>query len=181
MALVRKLNGMPVRFRTRQPDKRCFQPRRFVGLAGAALALSGCATVIRGTHETFRIASTPDGAVAQLSGGESCVTPCAVEIGRADPFQVRISKAGFVTQTVSVRSVTSGAAGVGLLSNALVGGIVGASVDLSSGAMRSLTPNPLKVRLEEILVIAPADFPVLTLILPETRDQAAVGAPANAS
>lgn len=32
--------------------------------------------------------------------------------------------------------------------NVLIGGIIGAGVDLASGAMNDLTPNPLVVRLE---------------------------------
>lgn len=129
---------------------------RSVGPVSALLALAGCATVVRGTHETFHIVSTPAGATAQLSSGESCVTPCAVELPRANAFQVRVAKPGFVTQTVAVRSVGSGAGGIGLLSNAVVGGIVGASVDLSSGAMRNLSPNPLKVDLASTSVDSPA-------------------------
>ena len=135
---------------------------RSVGLTGALMALAGCATVVRGTHETFHIISSPVGAVAQLSSGESCVTPCAVELPRANAFQVRVAKPGFVTQTVEVRTVGSGAGGIALLSNAVVGGIVGASVDLSSGAMRNLSPNPLKVELTSTPVDPPAVPPVTT-------------------
>lgn len=135
---------------------RCFV--HGAGLMGATLFLAGCATVTRGTHGPFQIISTPSGAVAQLSTGESCVTPCHLDMRRADPFQVRLSKAGYVTQTVSVRSIFNGASTVGLLSNAVVGGIVGASVDMSSGAMQSLTPNPLRVQLLAVTE-APSEAP----------------------
>ena len=151
---------------------------RSVSLAGALLGLAGCATVVRGTHETFHIVSTPTGAVAQLSSGESCVTPCAVELPRANAFQVRIAKPGFVTQLVAVRSVGSGMGGVGLLSNAVVGGIVGASVDLSSGAMRNLSPNPLKVELVSAPVVPPLTPPVL---VPAASDPAPAATASNAA
>ena len=181
MMMVRKRRGFSARFQALQTMTAGFRQIRLAGLAGAVLVLAGCATVVRGTHETFRIVSTPAGAVAQLSSGESCVTPCAVEIARANPFEVRIAKPGFVTQRVAVRSAASGAAGIGLLSNAIVGGIVGASVDLSSGAMRNLTPNPVQVRLVEVFAIAPADFPVIPLIpaasLSDGPDQKPASAP----
>jgi hypothetical protein len=42
----------------------------------------------------------------------------------------------------------SGAGGAGLAGNLLVGGPIGGAVDLTSGAMNDLTPNPLQVTLE---------------------------------
>jgi hypothetical protein len=121
--------------------------RRAGALTGGALALAGCATVVRGAHEPFQIISSPTGAHVQLSTGESCVTPCALELPRAIAFQARVSLPGYTTQVIPVASRKTVGGAVGLMGNGLVGGIVGAGVDLDSGAMRSLSPNPLNVRL----------------------------------
>jgi hypothetical protein len=43
----------------------------------------------------------------------------------------------------------AGAGGAGFLGNALIGGVIGAGVDATSGAMLDLSPNPLNVQLEK--------------------------------
>ena len=123
---------------------------RAAALAGGAVALAGCATVVRGAHETFRILSSPSGAHVQLSTGETCVTPCTLELPRAMTFQARVSLPGYATQVVRVSSRNNVGGAVGFIGNGVVGGIVGAGVDMDSGAMRSLSPNPLRVNLERL-------------------------------
>jgi hypothetical protein len=119
-------------------------------LASGLLPLTGCATVTRGTHAPFKIVSVPAGAHVQLSSGESCLTPCTLELPRGNGFQARLSLSGYVTQTLPVTSRGSGGGVIGFLANGAVGGIVGAATDVDSGAMRSLSPNPLVVRLDPI-------------------------------
>ena len=116
-------------------------------LAGAALTLAGCATVVLGAHESFQIVSSPAGARVQLSTGDSCTTPCTLQLSRAVAFQARVSLPGYATQILPVASRTSVGGAVGFLGNGVLGGVVGAGEDLESGAMRSLSPNPLSVRL----------------------------------
>ena len=120
-------------------------------LAGAltcvALTLAGCATVVLGVKEPFQIISTPAGAHVQLSGGGTCVTPCELELPRSSAFKVRVSMPGYATQVIPVASREAVSGAVGFLGNGMVGGVVGAGVDMDSGAMRRLSPNPLKVRL----------------------------------
>jgi len=119
-------------------------------LSGAALMLDGCATVVLGAHQRFQIVSSPSGARVQLSTGESCTTPCTLELPRAVAFQARVSLPGYSTQMLQVASRTSIGGAVGFVGNGLIGGVVGAGEDLESGAMRSLTPNPLNVRLDPL-------------------------------
>lgn len=119
-------------------------------LAGAVLTLAGCATIVLGAHEPFQIVSLPVGAHVQLSTGEACVTPCKLELPRAVAFQARVSLPGYATQVIPVASRDTVGGAVGFLGNGAIGGIVGAGVDLDSGAMRSLSPNPLSVRLHPL-------------------------------
>ena len=116
-------------------------------LVGVALTLAGCATVVLGAHESFQIVSSPAGARVQLSTGDSCTTPCTLQLPRAVAFQARVSLPGYATQILPVASRTSVGGAVGFLGNGVLGGVVGAGEDLESGAMRSLSPNPLSVRL----------------------------------
>lgn len=123
---------------------------RFGVLVIGALTLAGCATVMLGEHEPFEIVSTPPGARVSLSTGETCLTPCKLELPRAVAFRARVSLPGYVTQEIPVRSRTSVGGAVGFLGNGVVGGVVGAGEDVGSGAMRSLSPNPLRVRLNPL-------------------------------
>jgi len=116
-------------------------------LAAACVLLSACATVTRGTRQTFKIDSTPTEAKVELSNGETCVTPCVLKLKRRPGFSATFTKDGFQSQTVKVDSELHGggvAAGAG---NLLLGGVVGGLVDGSNGSLNSLTPNPLTVTL----------------------------------
>jgi hypothetical protein len=114
-------------------------------LTGGALTIAGCATVVLGVHEPFRIVSVPAGAHVQLSTGETCVTPCQLELPRAVAFRARVSLPGYATQVIPVASRGAVGGAVGFLGNGAIGGVIGAGVDVDSGAMRSLSPNPLSV------------------------------------
>ena len=46
----------------------------------AGLAVSGCATVTRGTTEQVQITSEPSGADVRTSMGPTCVTPCTLQV-----------------------------------------------------------------------------------------------------
>ena len=53
----------------------------------------------------------------------------------------------------------AGSGGAAMAGNVLVGGLIGAGVDASSGAMLDLVPNPMKVTLEPEGAAAPASQP----------------------
>lgn len=108
-----------------------------LALTGALmLALSGCATAIRGTTQQISINSQPVGAHVTLSNGQSCTTPCNLEVKRKDSLQLTLEKEGCQPQTTAM--VPSLAGG-----GVLLGGIV----DYGTGAVYDLQPNPLHVRL----------------------------------
>jgi hypothetical protein len=118
------------------------------GLAAACLLLPACATVTRGTSQKFSIESSPTDADVKLSTGQTCVTPCQLNLKRKHGFVATVTKRGYKTATTNVtpKVRTGGVAGVA--GNVLLGGIIGAAVDGSNGAMNDLTPNPLVVTLE---------------------------------
>lgn len=122
---------------------------RAAALACAATSLTACATMTRGTTQEFKVESTPPGASVTTSNGFTCPsTPCTFRMARKSGFTVTIAKDGYVEQTHPVESSMSGGGGAALAGNLLVGGIIGAGVDASSGALNDLRPNPLIVTLE---------------------------------
>lgn len=111
------------------------------------LTLSGCATVTRGTEEALVIESEPSGAQVKLSNGMTGTTPTSFKVKRKDNLIVTVSKKGYETASINVTSQVAGAGGAAMAGNVLVGGIIGAAVDASTGAMNELKPNPVKITL----------------------------------
>ncbi|MFI0398518.1 MAG: PEGA domain-containing protein [Thiolinea sp.] len=116
-------------------------------IAGVILTLSGCATVTRGTEEALVIESEPSGAQVKLSNGMTGTTPTSFKVKRKDNLIVTVSKQGYETASINVTSQVAGAGGAAMAGNVLVGGIIGAAVDASTGAMNELKPNPVKITL----------------------------------
>jgi hypothetical protein len=120
---------------------------RFSGVAAVALLLPACATVTRGTKETYLIESTPSAAEVTLSTGQTCVTPCKLKLKRKTEFTARFAKEGFQPAEAQVESVFKGGGGVAAAGNVLIGGVIGAVVDGTNGSWMDLTPNPLRIKL----------------------------------
>lgn len=119
-------------------------------LIAAGLVLSGCATVTRGTSDTWTVNTTPAGAAVKTSNQFACdSTPCTFKMPRKSEFDVTITKAGYREWKGHVTHHVAGAGGAGMAGNVLLGGIIGAGVDVESGAMLDLVPNPLNVTLEK--------------------------------
>ena len=113
----------------------------------AALGLTGCATVTRGSTQAFTVDSVPLGATVSMSNGERCTTPCTLKLKRKHPVAVEVCKAGFSAVNTTVQSQMSGAGGAALAGNVLIGGLIGAGVDAATGATKDLRPNPLVLQL----------------------------------
>jgi hypothetical protein len=121
---------------------------RVLALVGVALSLPACATVTRGTSQTFTVESTPPGARVSTSNGFACdATPCTFRMPRKDAFRATVSMDGYVTQEHNITSEYAGGGAAGFAGNVLIGGVIGMAVDGSSGAMKDLTPNPLVITL----------------------------------
>lgn len=109
--------------------------------------LSACATITRGTKQSFVIESEPPGATATLSTGVQCVTPCSLIMKRKHGFTVDIKRDGYEPVHATVTSSISGGGGAAMAGNLILGGIIGGVVDGTNGSMNNLKPNPLRVNL----------------------------------
>lgn len=130
-------------------------------LAISALALPGCATVIRGTKETNTFQSNPAGArvtvtstSSQKEGPFSCRTPCTLNLKRKRTWLVRYELDGYKSVEAYLDSKLSGA-GMGWAAGSVVGaGVIGAGIDIGTGATQKLTPNPMIAKLEPLTSVA---------------------------
>ncbi|OHE88002.1 MAG: hypothetical protein A3G75_01875 [Verrucomicrobia bacterium RIFCSPLOWO2_12_FULL_64_8] len=113
------------------------------GLLG--LFFAGCATVTRGTKDVLVVESEPAGAKITISNGLTGTTPASFTLPRKEALVVTLEMDGYEKVQVNVKPV-------------LVGGFVGAAVDVGTGSMRELVPNPVHVKLFKIeaAVSAPA-------------------------
>jgi len=95
------------------------------------------------------IQSDPSGAVARLSNGRTCVTPCSLELSRKQSLTIVCEKEGYRTSTAYVRPGVRGGGSAGVAGNVLLGGVIGIATDVASGANKDLIPNPVTVNLEK--------------------------------
>ena len=122
---------------------------RYLLLGLIVFTLQNCASITRGSTQSFTVTSEPSGADIRFSNGFACVTPCTIVIDRRPGFSVTASKEGYRTITTSVESRVRGGGGAAVAGNVLAGGIVGIGVDSLTGAMNDLEPNPLFITLPE--------------------------------
>ncbi|PKP81014.1 MAG: hypothetical protein CVT79_12100 [Alphaproteobacteria bacterium HGW-Alphaproteobacteria-18] len=134
---------------------------RVLFMLGAAMALGACATVTKGTDDTVKFESTPPGATVsfkEVSGRinqEGCVTPCTLEINRKFTYSVEVAKEGYQTYVQLLEPKLSGDGTAGMAGNILLGGVIGAAVDASTGAMNDLKPNPMIANLVALTEAVP--------------------------
>lgn len=133
----------------------------------AGMAVSGCATITRGTTDQVQIISDPSGADVRSSMGPTCITPCTLQVSRKDEFTVTISKPGFVEENVPVKTQIAGSGAAGFAGNVLIGGIIGMGADAYTGATMEHVPNPVSVTLRPL-----PPPPVATRAAPRQRKPA---------
>ncbi len=123
-------------------------------------ALSGCATITRGTTEVLVIETDPVGASVSVSPvNVTCTSPCNLKLKRKGDYTIDVTKEGYEAVRVNVLSQIAGAGAAGMAGNVLVGGLIGVGVDAASGATKELKPNPLKINMARS-VAASAPTPV---------------------
>jgi hypothetical protein len=111
----------------------------------AAVVLSGCATVIKGTSQNIAITTPPaDGASCILSSKEgnwTVVSPGIVHVEKSkEDVLVKCTKQGYLDATATIPSDFQG----WTIGNVLLGGVIGVGVDAASGAMNEY-PNSFAV------------------------------------
>lgn len=125
----------------------------FCVVCAALLALTGCASVTRGTTEQISIATTPSGAQADISGLDiptSCVTPCVIQANRSAEISISLAKEGYQPQMVPLTKEIAGTGAAGFAGNVLAGGLIGMGVDAVTGAALDHKPNPVIVTLQPL-------------------------------
>lgn len=149
---------------------------RAVVVLCAGGSLAACATVTRGSNDSWVVNTEPAGAKVETSNGHQCPsTPCAIKMSRKSEFTATITKPGYKPASVSVSHKTANAGAAGVAGNVLVGGVIGLGVDLATGASQDLVPNPVTVKLE------PLEAGAVVAQSPDAAPSAQAPAPAPAA
>jgi hypothetical protein len=126
-----------------------------VSVAAIAVALSGCASIIRGTSQSIAITTPPTtGAQCTLSSKEGnwlVTSPgeATVEKSKED-IQVRCTKPGFQDGVASIPSDFDG----WTVGNLVAGGVIGFGVDAATGAINEY-PHSFQVPMMPIYGYVP--------------------------
>jgi len=125
------------------------------GAAGAALVialgatLGGCATITRSPTTNWTVNSYPSGAEVKTTNGGYCeATPCSLLVRRKDHFVATLSKPGYASEALEVKPQIKPMGAVAFLGNGLYGGLIGASIDIYTGAPLDPSHNGEIVRLK---------------------------------
>ncbi|HTZ21949.1 MAG TPA: PEGA domain-containing protein [Opitutaceae bacterium] len=152
------------------------------GVCIGALFHTGCATVTRGSKDSLVVETEPPGALVKVNGQEA-MTPCSLKLPRKFEGPVYITKAGYEPLSIQVTSHVVTAGGVGMAGNVLIGGLIGAGVDVATGAMNSLSPNPIRVNMVKLAAEPETRVPSATAesVVPAAVAPTPVPAPAAAA
>jgi len=128
-----------------------------IGAVSAVLgvALSGCATIVDGVHQSVSVSTTPvEGATCTLKNSEGTwflTSPGSVDVHKTkNDLSVSCTKDGFQPGNQVAVSKFGGAT----FGNIVAGGVIGAGVDAASGA-NYYYDSPITVPLGEPIGAAP--------------------------
>lgn len=111
--------------------------------AGAALSLSACASITKGTTQSITINTNPPGARCELTRdgeliGVADPTPQIVTVDKSsDDIQLACKLAGHVTAS---HVIESGAEAM-TAGNVIFGGVIGLAIDAGTGALNKYDAN----------------------------------------
>ena len=96
-----------------------------------AIIFSSCATLISGTKQRVSVKTEPSGSKVFVDGkDQNVITPCEIKIKRKKQAYLTFQKDGFENG----QKIIDGQFNPVVLGNILLGGVIGAIVDYSSGA-----------------------------------------------
>lgn len=116
----------------------------------AALFITGCGSITRGTSEPVQITSEPASAEISTSIGHKRKSPCTITVDRKTSFTAYAEHPGYHRGSVEIGTKVSGKGAAGFAGNVVAGGLIGMAVDSATGAALDHHPNPAKIVLVPI-------------------------------
>ncbi|MEA3174713.1 MAG: hypothetical protein QOF42_2124 [Gammaproteobacteria bacterium] len=137
-----------------------------------AFGLSGCASIIHGTHQDVGISSNPTGASVTIDSVVTGTTPVIAKLTRKSNHIVQMELPGYQPFEATLTCGVSG----WVWGNVVFGGLVGLAVDAISGGMYKLNPDQITASLSNPLAATkPAEGVYLFAVLKPEADWEKVG------
>ncbi len=102
--------------------------------AAQILLFSGCAAIIKGTHEEVAFSSDPSGAEVYVNGRMMGSTPFALKLESKETYVIEFKKEGYETKTYTITNHL----GAGWVVLDVIFGLVPVVVDAATGAWYEL-------------------------------------------
>lgn len=110
--------------------------------AAALIALTGCASITRGSTNEVSFTSVPAGAAVKTSTGQSCTAPCTMIFERRQEFMATFTL-GNEVRTIDVKTDLAANGAGAAAGNILAGGVIGLGIDAATGATLDHFPDPV--------------------------------------
>mgnify|MGYP003432182605 CR=1 FL=1 len=110
-----------------------------------SLFLSGCASIVNGTSQLVSINSNVKGADVIVNGMTVGTTPYNGPIKRAQSTTVTLQKDGYESKTITLNTEIESI----FWGNIIIGGFLGSTTDLATGAMYKYAPATLQIDLDK--------------------------------
>ena len=111
------------------------------GALALSIMLTGCATIISGSQQTVRFVSNPPAATIFVDAVEVGKTPLEMKVTRNREHMVKFELDGYQLYQTRLTQKFNG----WCFGNILIGGLIGIVVDVSTGAMYTLSPSVINV------------------------------------
>jgi len=105
----------------------------------------GCASIISQSDQSVRVRSEPSGAAVEIGGMRYGTTPVMAKLRRKDRHEIKVTKEGYYDET----RLTSRGFNWWFMGNIILGGIIGIVIDFATGAVYTVEPDEINVRLEQ--------------------------------
>jgi hypothetical protein len=109
----------------------------------AAIAITGCASIMHGSTQKVGISSTPTGAMVTVDNQQLGKTPIFANLKRKNEHIVMIEMPGYQPASLTLTKSVSG----WVWGNVVFGGLIGLAVDGISGGLYKLSPEQLNTQL----------------------------------
>jgi hypothetical protein len=120
-------------------------------IALGLVLLTGCATILQSGPDCVPVRSEPEGARVYLDGMPVGTTPMMVSINRKDEGVIEVKKDGYEPVVVDRDKVLAG----WFLGNLLIGGVIGAGIDLITSNQGKYSETPVFAQLHPAGASAP--------------------------
>jgi hypothetical protein len=136
----------------------------------AVIGLSGCATIFSGSSQQVSFHSNPDGATVKV--GENIIgkTPMTTSLKRKSGQVITFEKEGYNAVNTDMATKLNPV----FFGNILIGGLIGTSTDISSGAIMEYAPSQYMVTLNP-MGTSQLDGPVSRSLAQRTTEFIVVG------